>query len=61
MHSLLHVDHARAVAADRVRPRSTRSAEPQRWQPPPLRPRLAVAVARVATRLDRDAARRAVA
>lgn len=62
MHTLIHLDHARAVADERVRAAARASARPPRpWPPPPVRGRVAYAAARVASRLDADSARRAVA
>jgi hypothetical protein len=61
MHSLNHVAYGNAVAADRLRSVPRGIARPRRHRPPPLRGRLAYAVARVAGRLDSESARRAVA
>ena len=59
MHSLLHSDLARSVAADRVE-RASRAVSPIRRQhPPPVRGRMAYAMARLALRLDTESARRA--
>jgi hypothetical protein len=61
MHSNLHQELYRAEAADRVR-RAHRAVLPLRRQhPPPIRGRAAYAAARLARRLDRESARRAVA
>jgi hypothetical protein len=61
MHSTLHQELYRAEAADRVR-RSHRALVPIRRQhPPPVRGRAAHAVARLASWIDRESARRAVA
>ena len=61
MHSLNHAALSQAVAADRVRsvPRTVRAK--QRHRPPPVRSRAASVVARVARRLDAEAARNVVA
>ncbi|MCW3039859.1 MAG: hypothetical protein JWM31_1764 [Solirubrobacterales bacterium] len=61
MHSTLHSQYARAVQADRLP--SRRDRLPERPEPPPGRLRTATArmFASVAGRLDREAARRAVA
>jgi hypothetical protein len=61
MHSLIHIAHADAVAADRLRSAARGVARPRRHRPPPLRGHVAYAVARVAGRLDTESARRAVA
>ena len=61
MHSPLHDELYRALAADRVR-RSHRVVVPlRRHHPPPLRGRAAYAAARLARRLDPESARKAVA
>jgi hypothetical protein len=61
MHSNLHQELYRALAADRVR-RSHRAVVPLRRQhPPPIRGRVAYVAARLARRLDTESARRAVA
>ncbi len=61
MHSLIHLEHARADAAERRRRPSIRPSRPPRPQPPPMRQRAAHAVGRIASRLDAETARRAVA
>jgi hypothetical protein len=61
MHSLNHIDLAHALAADRVPSPARGVARPRRHRPPPLRRRIAYAVARVAERLDSESARKAVA
>jgi hypothetical protein len=61
VHSLINETYAHTVAADRVRPQPRAARAPRRHRPPPVRGRAAYAVARVARRLDRDVARRAVA
>ena len=61
MHSNIHNELYRAEAADRVR-RAHRAVLPLRRQhPPPIRGRAAYAAARLASRLDRESAKRAVA
>ena len=61
MHSNLHDELYRAMAADRVR-RAPRAVVPLRRQhPPPIRGRAAYAAARLARRLDSESARKAVA
>ena len=61
MHSNLHYELYRAEAADRVR-RAPRAVVPLRRQhPPPIRGRAAYVAARLASRIDRESARRAVA
>jgi len=60
VHSLTHADLARTLAAERTR--TPLHAEPARdHRGPPLRRRVAFAAARLAARLDADAARRGVA
>ncbi len=61
MHSLILVEYARADAAERRRVAHGRRLRPHRSEPPPIRRRVAHVAARVASRLDHDAARRAVA
>ncbi len=61
MHSDLHDKLYRAEAADRVR-RSHRAVVPlRRHHPPPIRGRAAYAAAWLASRIDRESARKAVA
>jgi len=61
MHSTLHQELYRTLAADRVR-QSHRAVVPLRRQhPPPIRGRVAYVAARLARRLDTESARRAVA
>jgi hypothetical protein len=62
MHSLIHQDLARELGAVRARP-SGPAVRPPKPEPPPrpVRAGLAHALAAVAGRVDRDAARRAVA
>ena len=60
MHSLLNDTLYRSLAADRVR-HAPRAVSPVRRQhPPPLRGRVAYVAARLARRLDREAAEKAV-
>ncbi|HEX8105380.1 MAG TPA: hypothetical protein VF533_22380 [Solirubrobacteraceae bacterium] len=61
MHSLIHIEHARVDATERRRRATSRLPRPPKPQPPPIRWRAAHAVARVATRLDAESARRATA
>ena len=61
MHSLINIAYANAVAADRAARVPRGIARSRRHRPPPVRRHVAYAVARVAGRLDGDAARRAVA
>ncbi len=61
MHSLIHIEHARADAAERVRRPIHRPQRPVKPQPPPIRRRAAHAAGRIASRLDAETARRAVA
>jgi hypothetical protein len=61
MHSQLHYELYRTEAADRAR-RAPRVVVPKRRQhPPPVRGRVAYAAARLARRIDRESARRALA
>jgi hypothetical protein len=60
MHSLNHLHLAEADAVDRVR-RASRVKRVRRHRPPPVRGRAAYAAARLASRLDAESARRAVA
>ena len=61
MHSNLHQELYRTLAADRAR-RAPRAVVPLRRQhPPPIRGRVAYVAARLASRIDRESARRAVA
>jgi hypothetical protein len=61
MHSLLHDTLYRSFAADRVG-HAPRAVSPVRRQhPPPLRGRAAYVAARLARRLDRESAEKAVA
>jgi predicted SnoaL-like aldol condensation-catalyzing enzyme len=61
MHSLIQLELYHALAADRVR-RAQRVVVPERRQhPPPVRGRAAYAAARLASRIDRESARKAVA
>ena len=61
MHSLIHIEHARVHAAERRRRPINRPVRPTQPQPPPIRRRAAHAAGRIASRLDADTARRAVA
>ena len=58
---MIQIAYADAVAADRVRPTARGVARARRHRPPPVRRRVAYAVARVAGRLDAESARRAIA
>jgi hypothetical protein len=60
MHSDLHQELYRTLAADRVR-RAPRAVVPLRRQhPPPIRGRAAYVAARLARRLDSESARKAI-
>jgi hypothetical protein len=61
MHSLNHPAYARSVAAERVQAAKGRAKAARLQHPPPVRSRAAYLAARVASRLDPAAARRAVA
>jgi hypothetical protein len=61
MHSINHAALAQVVAADRVRAVSRAERAQQRHRPPPVRRRAALVAARVARRLDAEAARNVVA
>jgi hypothetical protein len=61
MHSLNHAALGQVVAADRVRSHHRAERAKQRHRPPPVRSRAAHVVARVARRLDAEAARNVVA
>jgi hypothetical protein len=63
MHSLIDAVHANVVAAERAgRPiRAVHSRRPERPPSLPIRARVAYATGRVARRLDREMAQRAVA
>jgi hypothetical protein len=61
MHSLNHPAYARSVEAERVQAAKGRAKAARLQHPPPVRSRAAYLAARVATRLDSAAARRAVA
>ena len=61
MHSNLHQELYRTLAADRAR-RAPRAVVPLRRQhPPPVRGRVAYVAARLAKWIDRESARKAVA
>jgi hypothetical protein len=61
MHSLNHVALGQVVAADRVRPVPRAVRGKQRRRSPPVRRHAAHLAARVARRLDAEAARNVVA
>ena len=61
MHSLNHLAYARSVAAERVEAAAGRAKAARLQHPPPVRSRAAYLAARVASRLDAAAARKAVA
>jgi hypothetical protein len=64
MHSLNHAVMGNQVAAERTRHPMVRAVRPERPERPPsapMRARAAYAVGRMARRLDREMARRAVA
>jgi hypothetical protein len=61
MHSLNHPAYARSVAAERVEAAAGRAKAARLQHPPPVRSRAAYLAARVASRLDAAAARKAVA
>ena len=61
MHSLNHPAYARSVEAERVEAAKGRAKAARLQHPPPVRSRAAYLAARVATRLDSAAARKAVA
>ena len=61
MHSLNQPALARSVAAERVQAANGRARAARLQHPPPVRSRAAYAAARLASRLDSAAARRAVA
>lgn len=64
MHSLNQAALGRVIADERRRPRSVRVVDPRRPERPPnvpMRGYAAYAAGRVARRLDREMARRAVA
>ena len=61
MHSQLHFEIYRVLAADRVRPAPRVVIPARRQHPPPVRGRAAYVAARLARRLDSESAKRAVA
>jgi len=61
MPSLIHLEYARADAAERRRLGRARPPLPPRPEPPPLRRRAAAGLARLARRLDAETARRVAA
>ena len=60
MHSQLHFELYRSLAADRVRSARGAASPRRRPDPPPIRGRAAYAAAWLARRLDAESARRAV-
>jgi hypothetical protein len=60
MHSQLSNELARVLAADRLRHAPAVVVPVRRVKPPPIRGRVAYAVARLARKLDNESARRAV-
>ena len=60
MHSQLHFELYRTLAADRIRHAPGAPGPRRRRHPPPIRGRAAYAAARLARRLDQESARRAV-
>ena len=60
MHSLNHSTLANATAAERLERASSAQPRTRRRHPPPMRRALASLTARVAIRLDSEAARRAI-
>jgi hypothetical protein len=61
MHSLNQSALGHVIAAERADSASRAERAARRHRPPPMRARAALVAARVAHRLDADAARRAVA
>ena len=61
MHSNLHYALYQAMAADRTRTPRGAALPMRRLHPPPIRGRAAYATARMARRIDRESARRAIA
>jgi hypothetical protein len=61
MHSQLHNELSRVLAADRIRDTPRVVIPVRRQHPPPIRGRAAYAAARLARRLDSESAKRAVA
>jgi hypothetical protein len=61
MHSQLSNELARVLAADRLRPATSVAVPVRRHHPPPIRGRAAYVAARLASRLDSESARKAVA
>jgi hypothetical protein len=61
MHSNLHYALYEAMAADRARTPRRAALHKRRLHPPPIRGRAAYATARMARRIDRESARRAIA
>ena len=60
MHSQLHFELYRTIAADRIRSAPGAAVPKRRQHPPPIRGRAAYAAARLARRLDPESARRGV-
>jgi hypothetical protein len=61
MHTQLSNELARVLAADRLRQAPSVVVPKRRQHPPPIRGRAAYAAARLASRLDSESARKAVA
>ena len=61
MHSNLHFELYRTLAADRIRSAPSAEFPERRRHPPPLRGWAAYAAGRLARRLDSESARRAIA
>ena len=61
MHPYLSHELSRAESADRIRQAQRVASKRRRQHPPPWRERAARDIARLAGRLDRESARRAVA
>lgn len=62
MHSLIHIDYAKASARRDQRPRAvSRGPEPPPGPPKRVRPAVARVLAIAASRVDREVARRVVA
>ena len=61
MHSNLHFELYRAESADRIRHAQSVVPRRRRQHPPPWRRTVARTIARLASRLDPEAARKAVA
>ena len=61
MHPAMQHQLARTIAADRVEQASRAVVPERRLHPPPIRGRAAYVAARLASRLDTEQARRAIA